>query len=108
MLRKIIYPIYFIFYYLLQLIRGNIQIAIITLSPKLNIKSGFIQVPLQLTSDFGLLLFSNLVSMTPGSLVTDIDSNKTMATVHVVFVSSEDEIVEEVQKMQNKIKQFTS
>jgi multicomponent Na+:H+ antiporter subunit E len=90
-----------------QLLRSNIYLASITLSPHLNIKYGFIQVPLSLKSDFGLLLFSNLVSMTPGSLVTDINSNKTMATLHVIFSSNENEIYKEVQRIQDKIKKFT-
>lgn len=107
MIRKIFYAIQFFGFYLFQLLRSNIYLASITLSPKLNIKYGFIQVPLSLNSDFGLLLFSNLVSMTPGSLVTDINSAKTMATVHVIFSTNEKEIYDEVQKMQNKIKHFT-
>ena len=107
MLRKTFYAFQFIIYYLFQLIRSNIHIAFITLSPRLNIKYGFIEVPLSLNSDFGILLFSNLVSMTPGSLVTDINDTKTMATVHVIFTTSENEIYNEVQKMQLKIKRFT-
>ncbi|MDB4582179.1 Na+/H+ antiporter subunit E [Draconibacterium sp.] len=108
MLRKTFYVFQFIFYYLFQLIWSNIHIAFITLSPRLNIKYGFIKVPLNLKSDFGLLLFSNLVSMTPGSLVTDIDNARTMATVHVIFSNNENEIYDEVQKMQQKIKRFTA
>ena len=107
MIRKIFYAILFVGFYLFQLLRSNIYLAGITLSPKLTIKYGFIQVPISLKSDFGLLLFSNLVSMTPGSLVTDINSAKTMATIHVIFSASEKEIYDEVQKMQNKIKHFT-
>jgi multicomponent Na+:H+ antiporter subunit E len=106
MLRKTFYAFQFIIYYLFQLIRSNIYIALITLSPRLNIKYGFIEVPLSLKSDFGLLLFSNLVSMTPGSLVTDIDNTRTMAKVHVIYTNSENEMYDEVQKMQQKIKQF--
>ena len=108
MLSKTFYIFRFIIYYLFQLIRSNIHIAFITLSPRLNIKYGFIEVPLILKSDFGLLLFSNLVSMTPGSLVTDIDKTRTMATVHVIFTTSENEIYDEVQEMQQKIKRFTA
>lgn len=107
MMQRIFYAILFVPFYLYQLLRSNIYLALITLSPKLKIKYGFIEVPLQMKSDFGILLFSNLVSMTPGSLVTDIDPTKTKATVHVIFSSSEKEIIDEVQRMQDKIKNFT-
>lgn len=101
------YAIQFIGFYIFQLLRSNIYMAGITLSPKLNFRYGFIQVPLHLKTDLGILLFSNLVSMTPGSLVTDIDRTKTMATVHVIFSSNEEKIFDEVQRMQNRIKNFT-
>ena len=74
----------------------------------MNIKSGFIDVPLSLNSDLGLLLLSNLVSMTPGSLVTNISENREMATVHVLFLTTDTEIKAEVQRMQKKIKRFTA
>ena len=107
MLRKIFYILEFFVYYLFQLVRSNIQLAYIILSPKMNIKSGFIDVPLSLNSDLGLLLFSNLVSMTPGSLVTNISENRETATVHVLFSTTDAEIQSEVQRMQEKIKRFT-
>lgn len=107
MFRKIFFAIHFTGFYLFQLLRSNIYLAGVTLSPKLNFEYGFIQVPLNLKSNFGLLLFSNLVSMTPGSLVTDINREKTMATVHVIIASSEKEIYEEINRMQKKIKKFT-
>lgn len=108
MLHKILYIFEFIAYYVFQLVRSNIFLAYIILSPKMNIKSGFIHVPLTLKSDFGMLLFSNLVSMTPGSLVTNIDENKETATVHVLFSNNDNEIQAEVQRMQEKIKRFTA
>lgn len=107
MIRKIFYAIQFLVFYLFQLLRSNIYLAGLALSPKLNMEYGFIQVPLKLKSDFGLLLFSNLVSMTPGSLVTDINRSNKMATVHVIITSSEKKVFEEVNRMQEKIKNFT-
>lgn len=107
MLRKTLHIIQFIGLYLLQLLRSNLVLARITLSRKLNIQSNFIHVPLRLQSDFGLLLFSNLVSMTPGSLVTDIDETKTNATIHVLLFTDENRIIDEIERMQNRIKQIT-
>ena len=108
MVSKIYYILEFIVYYLFQLVRSNIYLAYITLSPQLNIKSGFIEVPLTLKSDFGILLFSNLVSMTPGSLVTNIPENRKTVTVHVLYTINDEEMHAEVQQMQQKIKRFTA
>ena len=108
MLLRIYYAIRFIGFYLYQLVRSNVQIAFLVLSPGMDFRYGFINVPLTLKSDFGLLLFSNLVSMTPGSLVTEVDAGRNNATVHVIFTSSEKEVLEDVQKMQDMIKRFTA
>jgi multicomponent Na+:H+ antiporter subunit E len=108
MLQKVFYIIEFVLYYLLQLVRSNFYLAYMILSPKMNIKAGFIDVELTLKSDVGLLLFSNLVSMTPGSLVTNISEDKETATVHILFSKNKSEIKTEVQRMQEKIKRFTT
>lgn len=108
MIKRLFYIFGFVFYYLFQLIRSNISLAFIILTPGMNIKSGFIEVPLYLKSNLGLLLFSNLVSMTPGSLVTNISEDKRIATVHILYSTKEDDIKTEVERMQNKIKRFTS
>lgn len=107
MLRKTVHIVNFIGLYLLQMLRSNILMARITIARKPNIKSNFIKVPVSLKSDFGLLLFSNLVSMTPGSLVTDINETKTTATIHVLLFTDQNRIIDEIEKMHNRIKQIT-
>ena len=107
MFLKLFYAFQFVMQYLFQLLRSNIYFAGVSLSPKIDIKYGFLEVPLNLKTNFGLLLFSNLVSMTPGSLVTDINQSKTLATVHVIFLKDEKQIHEELNLIQNRIKKFT-
>jgi multicomponent Na+:H+ antiporter subunit E len=104
---KIYYILGFIVFYLLKLIQSNIVIAYDILTPKMSIKPGLIEVPLTLKSDFGLLLFSNLLSMTPGTLVMDIDENREIALVHVLYLTSSAEILNEINEIQDKIGRFT-
>ena len=106
-MKRVFYIIEFLIYYLFQLVRSNIHLAILIVSPQLKIKTGFIDVPIDLKSDLGILLFSNLVSMTPGSLVTNIAHDKKTATVHVLYTSDENVIKSDVQRMQEKIKRIT-
>jgi multicomponent Na+:H+ antiporter subunit E len=108
MLQKLFYISGFFFYYFFQLVKSNIILAAIIVSPRMKIKSGFIDVQLKITSDIGLLLFSNLVSMTPGSLVTNISEDRKTATVHILYTTQESDIKNEVEKMQEKIKRFTA
>lgn len=106
-MRKMYYIFSFIGFYLLKLIQSNVYIAYDILSPKMSTNPGLIEVPLTLKSDFGLLLFSNLLSMTPGTLVMDIYENRKIALVHVLYLTSSAEILNEIKEIQDKIGRFT-
>ena len=102
-LKKTYYTIDFIAFYLIKLVQSNIYIAYDILTPKIHVNPGFLRVPLSIKSDIGLLLFSNLLSMTPGSLSIDITEDKKIMLVHVLYKKSEKEILPEIQKIQEKI-----
>ena len=104
---KFYYAIAFIIFYLSKLIEANLIIAYDILTPKLSINPGFIKVPLTLKSNFGMLLFSNLLSMTPGSLSIDIADDKKTMLVHVLYQTTEEKMLKEFEGMQDKIKRIT-
>ena len=104
---KFYYTIAFIIFYLSKLIEANLIIAYDILTPKLNINPSFIKVPLTLESNFGMLLFSNLLSMTPGSLSIDITDDKKTILVHVLYQTTEEKMLKEFKGMQDKIKRIT-
>lgn len=107
LLARIIYSIGFLLYYLSKLVQSNFIIAYDILTPVLRNQPGFIKVPVILTSDTGLLLFSNLVSMTPGTLTTDITPDKKFLEIHVLYMKhGQETMVEEVMKMQKKIEKL--
>jgi len=101
------YIVAFLLFYLYKLVEANLIIAHDILTPNLSINPGFIKVPLTLNSNFGMLLFSNLVSMTPGSLSIDITDDKKTMLVHVLYQTTEDEMLKEFEDMQDKIKRIT-
>ncbi|HUI33802.1 MAG: Na+/H+ antiporter subunit E [Dysgonamonadaceae bacterium] len=101
------YIVAFLLFYLYKLVEANLIIAHDILTPNLRINPGFIKVPLTLNSNFGMLLFSNLVSMTPGSLSIDITDDKKTMLVHVLYQTTEDEMLKEFEDMQDKIKRIT-
>lgn len=107
LLKKIYYSIEFIGYYLLKLVQANLFIAYDILTPKMHIKPAFMEVPVSLKTDAGLLLFSNLLSMTPGTLSIDVSEDKKILYVHVLYYSSEELMQKDFNGMQEKIKRIT-
>jgi multicomponent Na+:H+ antiporter subunit E len=104
---KIFYILEFIVFYLYQLVQANLYIAWDILTPKMHIRPAFLDVPVVLKSNLGLLLFSNLVSMTPGSLSIDMSEDRKTLRVHVLYHSTDKQMLHDLARIQKKIERIT-
>jgi multisubunit Na+/H+ antiporter MnhE subunit len=102
-LRRTYHIIDFLIYYLLKLVSSNFRVAADILTPGTMTDPVFIEFPIRLQTDWGLLLFSNLVSMTPGTLSIDISQDKSLLTVHLLFSDNEDSVKTDLARIQEKI-----
>ncbi len=97
----------FLFYYLKKLILSNVYIAYDLVTPALHTAPGFIEIPLSIHTNYGLLIYSNLISMTPGSLSIEINEEKTKILVHVLYNKNEKKLYNELIVLQERIKKIT-
>lgn len=105
-IKKTYYIIYLLAYYLVKLVSANLYIAWDILTPVMHINPGVIEVETGTKKDTGLLLLSNLVSMTPGTLSIDIDPSKEILRVHVLYMDRKEVSLKEIAKIReltNKI-----
>lgn len=107
LLKKIYFTLEFIVFYLVKLVEANFYIAWDILTPKMHTKPAFMEIPVTLKSDLGLLLFSNLLSMTPGTMSMDITPDKKTVLVHVLYYSTDDIMLKDFYRIQDKIKRVT-
>ncbi len=105
-LKKTYYALEFVLFYFVKLVQSNIYIAFDILTPNLKISPGIVKVPLNISSDFGLLAFSNLLSMTPGTLTVDISEDKKVIIVHVLYSKNREVVMFEIDQVQQKIKKI--
>ena len=106
-LRKIYYSILFLGFYLWKLLSANLFIAYDILSPRMRTNPGIIEVEVTLTSGFGILLLSNLVSMTPGTLSMDLDRERNKLLVHLLYMSRRQATEKEISQIMTRIRQIT-
>ena len=106
-LKRIYFILEFIGYYLYNLAKANLYIAWDILTPKMHMKPAFMEIPVRLETDFGLLLFSNLLSMTPGTISIDISEDKKTVQVHVLYYKTDEIMLSDFFNMQKKIKRIT-
>ncbi|BAL80530.1 Na+/H+ antiporter subunit E [Caldisericum exile] len=88
--KRLFYLIIYIPYYLYQVIKANIQVAVIVLSPSLPIKPGIVKVKTNLKSDVGKLSLANSITLTPGTITMDVQDDE----LFVHWIKVEDESVE--------------
>lgn len=78
----------YVFYYLKELVKSNVNVAAIVLSPDLPVKPGIVTVRTRLKSAMGRMLLANSITLTPGTLTVDLDGDE--LHIHWVTVDSPD------------------
>jgi multicomponent Na+:H+ antiporter subunit E len=59
-------------------------------------------VPLDVKSDVGILLVTNLISLTPGTLSLDVSRDRRTLAVHAMFVDDPDELRDQLKRGMEK------
>tara|TARA_R110000850_G_scaffold190308_2_gene316208 strand:- start:44429 stop:44905 length:477 start_codon:yes stop_codon:yes gene_type:complete len=88
----------FIFFFLYELIKANIQVAYDVITPKFYMKPGIIKVPLDAESDLEITLLANLISLTPGTLSLDVSNDKKVLYVHGMYVSDKEKFIQGIKQ----------
>jgi multicomponent Na+:H+ antiporter subunit E len=83
----------FIFFFLYELVKANIQVAFDVITPKFYMTPGIIRVPLDAKTDVEITLLANLISLTPGTLSLDVSDDKKVLYVHSMYIANEEEFI---------------
>jgi multicomponent Na+:H+ antiporter subunit E len=105
-IKKAYWIVHFAGFYIFSVVKANLYLAWDVITPKMLMNPGVITIKLMLESRTALLLFSNLVSMTPGTLVINLDPEKNEAAVHVLYLRNEQAIRTEIYTIQCRIKRI--
>lgn len=96
-------------YFIKELFVSNIKVLWDILTPQHNSKPAIIKVPLDIKTDTQLLLLSNLICLTPGTLVIDVSEDKQYLLVHVMFMEDEKKTIASIKEdLEQKILKVTS
>lgn len=69
---KLFYVFYYLFVFLVALVKSNLDVARRVISPTLPINPGIVRFKTKLTSEYGKMLLANSITLTPGTLTVDI------------------------------------
>lgn len=82
----IVYIPVFLYYVLL----ANLDVAFRVLHPSLPINPGIVKVKTKLKSKSGITVLANSITLTPGTMSVDVDTENGYIYVHWIYVRSQD------------------
>jgi len=75
-----------------ELVVSSMQVAWDIITPRHRARPAIIDVPLDVKSDAGILLVTNLISLTPGTLSLDVSEDRRTLKVHAMFADDPEEL----------------
>ncbi len=85
--KSLIYGVLYLFVFLIELVKSNVDVAARVVNPKLPIHPGIVKVKTKLNSRMGRLILANSITLTPGTLT--VETKDEFFYIHWINVSSE-------------------
>lgn len=80
-------------YFHYDLVKSSIDVAWDVLTPRHRSAPALFEMPLDVKSDVEILLVTNLISLTPGTLSVDVSEDRSRLLVHAMFAEDPDALV---------------
>ncbi|HEX2018610.1 MAG TPA: Na+/H+ antiporter subunit E [Aurantimonas sp.] len=68
--------------FLVELLKSAWRVAVVVLSPNMNLKPGILAFPLRVKSDAEITLLANMITLTPGTLSVDVSDDRSTLYIH--------------------------
>lgn len=78
------------FIVLADIVRSNVAVARIVLTPGRKAKSGFLTIKLDLSNEYGLAILACIITSTPGTVWVNFDSARSVLLIHVLDLVDEE------------------
>lgn len=82
-----------ILFFLYDLIISSIRVAYDVLTPRDRSNPAVLEMPLDAKTDIEILLVTNLISLTPGTLSLDVTPDRQTLIVHAMFADDPDAVI---------------
>jgi len=76
--------------FIYELVLSSWKVAVMVLSPRMDLKPGIFAYPLRVDRDFEITMLANLITLTPGTLSVDVSDDRRILYVHALDASDPD------------------
>lgn len=106
-LKKPWLAIRYLFVVIYDIVVANMQVAVLVLGPTSRLRPGFVAIPIELSTDVGITVLASTVSLTPGTVSTEVSEDKQWLYVHALHLDNEQELIDEIkQRYERPIKEI--
>ncbi len=87
---------------LLDIGLANLTVARLILGPTRKLRPAFIQLPLELQSEFAISILASTISLTPGTVSSDLSPDRKTLLIHALDIESEAEVIDHIKQRYEK------
>ena len=91
--RKSLVLLRFAGFYVVDVVRANVRVALDVVTPASRAHPGIVAVPLDAKTDTEIAVLANLITMTPGSLAIDVADDRSVIYVHSMFAEDPEALI---------------
>lgn len=88
--RRVGFAILYFFQFLWEMIKANLQVALIVVHPLRPIRPGIVKIRTELTKDTAMTILANSITLTPGTFTVDINPEAGELYIHCITVGGTD------------------
>lgn len=85
-----------------DIVVANVQVAALILGPSKRLKPAFVHYPLELETEFAITLLASTISLTPGTVSADVDSDGRGLLIHALDVEDEAALIAQIRERYEK------
>lgn len=79
-----------------ELVQSNVEVALHVIRPRMRFRPAIIELPLEPMSDAQITMLANMLTLTPGTAVLDVSSDRSRLFVHVLDVRSPEQTIQHI------------
>jgi multicomponent Na+:H+ antiporter subunit E len=79
-----------------DLVMSTWQVAVAVVTMNHRGRSRFVEVPLDVESDLGIMMVANLITLTPGTLSVDVSDDRRTLLVHGLIVDDPEALIADI------------
>jgi multicomponent Na+:H+ antiporter subunit E len=101
--RRLPHIVVFLAVFMLELVKANLRVAWEVVTPGLKLQPAIVRVPTDCTSEWEMLWLANTLTMTPGTLAVEVDTQTRDLYVHTLYFEDREAFVSEVRDLERTL-----